>query len=195
MIQFNELRLTPDNTTLIIDVSVIDLPYYTDIYIDDIIIDSQDTYVSTGPSSTPIYNFVVSSTPSSLYPGYYGNIKNFRKELTISDIPTVVFRDTMFFIYIRVKGTPSIDTPCGMDNITTMGVVVGLYPFYQDTINYLKEIVDPCNIPKKFIDLILRMKALELSIKTGNYIKAIYFWNKFFKQKLDVTIYNCGCDG
>jgi hypothetical protein len=40
MIQFNDLKITSDGKTLIIDVSVKDLDYYTNVFLDSIIIDS-----------------------------------------------------------------------------------------------------------------------------------------------------------
>jgi hypothetical protein len=40
MIKFNELKIENCNKTLVIDASVIDLPYYTDIYIESITIDT-----------------------------------------------------------------------------------------------------------------------------------------------------------
>ena len=45
MVQFNELRITPDNKELIIDVSVKDLDIYTNVYLDYIMIDNQDTFI------------------------------------------------------------------------------------------------------------------------------------------------------
>ena len=45
MVQFNELRITPDNRELIIDVSVKDLDIYTNVYLDYIMIDNQDTFI------------------------------------------------------------------------------------------------------------------------------------------------------
>ena len=39
MIKFNELKIEDCNKSLIIDASVIDLPYYTDIYIESVTID------------------------------------------------------------------------------------------------------------------------------------------------------------
>ena len=44
--------------------------------------------------------------------------------------------------------------------------------------NYIRGIECDCSIPKNFIDFILRLKALELCIKTGNYTKAIKYWNR-----------------
>ena len=43
MIQFNELRISQSGDRLIIDVSVKDLEYYTNVYLSEILIDTQDT--------------------------------------------------------------------------------------------------------------------------------------------------------
>ena len=59
MVQFNELRITPDNKELIIDVSVKDLDIYTNVYLDYIMIDNQDTFIEDGPSDNPIYTHTI----------------------------------------------------------------------------------------------------------------------------------------
>ena len=60
MVEFKELKITPDGKNLIINASIKDLEYYKDVYIDSVIIDTQDTYLPSGPSSNPIYtkNFI-----------------------------------------------------------------------------------------------------------------------------------------
>ena len=55
MIKFNELRITPNNESLIIDVSIEDADYYQNVVLDSIIIDTQDTYVENGPSSKAVF--------------------------------------------------------------------------------------------------------------------------------------------
>ena len=89
MVQFNELRITPDGQKLIIDVSVKDLEYYTNVYLDTIQIDTQDTFVESGPSSEVVYTEVIE-----------GNTKSVRLELGTGDLlPTL--NDNLFFVYIR----------------------------------------------------------------------------------------------
>lgn len=183
MVQFNELRITPDGKRLIIDASVKDLQYYNDVYIDAIIIDTQDTYVANGPSTEPIFSYETAQEGDGE--------KRVRLELDSTALG-VSLCDTLFFVYVVTKGAPSADTPCGMDNQTTMGVVANLYPFYRTMVNYMKEVEDECEIPKNFIDVLLRFKALELSIRTGHYAQAIKYWNKFFKGVKSKTI-NTGC--
>ena len=59
-------------------------------------------------------------------------------------------------------------------------------------IGYIKEVNNECDVPKNFIDALLRFKALELSIRTGHYTQAIKYWNKFFRGVKSKNI-NTGC--
>lgn len=184
MVQFNELRITPDGQKLIIDVSVKDLEYYTDVYLNTIQIDTQDTFVESGPSSEVVYTKTIK-----------GDTKSIRLELGTGDLLPAL-NDNLFFVYIKIKGTSAANTPCGMDNTTTLGVVFNLYPLYQHAFNYIKELSDACSIPKNFINYILQYKAFELAIKIGHYIEAIKYWKKFFMGIKDSVITsNCGCYG
>ena len=183
MVHFNELRVTSDGEHLIIDVSVLNESYYKDVYIDSVIVDTQDTYVGSGPSSTPVYTYTIPETTML-------NQKHLRLTLDLLDIGSL---NNLFFVYVRTKGAPTADTPCGMDNITTMGTVANMYPFYQQAMNYIGELADSCTVPQDFIDYILRLKALELAVRTGNYPDAIKYFNKFFNGKSKVTIRKGGC--
>jgi len=60
--------------------------------------------------------------------------------------------------------------------------------------NLINEI-EGCNPASNFIDYILRGKAFDLSLLTGNYLKAIEYWNAFFDEKEKTITYNCGCHG
>ena len=188
MIEFKELRVTPDGKTLIIDASVKDLSYYDDVYIDSLTIDTQDTYSESGSSTNPIFYYEVASVSDE-------NKKRIRLELNSSVLGKPI-TGNMFFVYITVKGTPAADTPCGLDNVTTLGVTADLYPFYKSSINHMKELENECEPSKNFIDSLLRFKAFELSIRTGHYTQAIKYWNKFFKEVKSNTVNTiCRCHG
>lgn len=191
MIHFNELKISADAQHLIIDVSVRSESYYKDVYIDSIVIDNQDTYVGTGPSSNPVYSYSVPDSVSKLTKKTYSR-KHVRLDLNPADLGSL---DGLFFVYVRAKGIPSADTPCGMDNITTLGTVCNMYPFYQQAMNYIKEIANNCSAPQNFTDYILKLKGLELAVRTGNYPDAIKYYNKFFsgKSKSFIKIGGCGC--
>ena len=188
MVHFNELRITSDGRHLIIDVSVLSESYYKNVYIDSIVIDNQDTYVGSGPSSNPVYQYSVHDVMSKLTKEYVSS-KHVRLDLTPIDLPL----NGLLFVYVRTKGAPAADTPCGLDNMTTLGTVTNMYPFYQQAMNYIGELANNCSVPQNFTDYILKMKGLELAVRTGNYTDAIKFYNKFFNGKENTVIRKGGC--
>lgn len=215
MLEFRELRITPDGNHLIIDVAVREHSYYENVFIDSIIIDTQDTYIQNGPSSKPVYQYkveedgvqnlyaipeecscnpiLIDEDKSYCFTYGYEEGRHVRIMLSTKDIPL----NNMLFVYATAKGTPAPDTPCGFDNTIIMQTVVDLYPFYQNTLCFLKELNNSCEVPKGFTDMILRLKALELCIRTGNYPQAIKYWKKFFSNnnRVVITTSNCKCNG
>lgn len=187
MIEFKELRVTPDGKTLIIDAAVKDLSYYDNVYIKSVTIDTQDTYSESGSSTNPLFHYEVTSASGE-------NKKRIRLELNSTVLGDIT--GNMFFVYVTADKAPAPDTPCGLDNIVTLGVTAYLYPFYRSSINYIKELENKCEPPKNFIDSLLRFKAFELSIRTGHYTQAIKYWNKFFKEVKSNTVNTiCRCHG
>lgn len=217
MITFNQLSITPDSKHLIIEARVDDFDYFDNVEIDSIVIDSQDTYVPNGPSSNPIFvqkipkdevdktysipedcecNPVLEDEQDSYCFTKGDQMTRYVKLLISEEELGVSLNSTMLFVYMIARGYPSPSTPCGCDNSKTLGVVANLYPYYQSMMNGVREINDTCTVPKYFIDNILRFKAIELSIKTGNYIQAIKYWKKFFSSnKVDSIHKPCGCYG
>ena len=57
MLQFNELRISQDGKYLIIDASIAGTYCANNVQIDSVVIDTQDTYVTTGPSDKPVYTY------------------------------------------------------------------------------------------------------------------------------------------
>lgn len=63
-------------------------------------------------------------------------------------------------------------------------------------INFLKEFDFSCNIPKGFIDFILKRKALEYAIDTCNFDLAYKYWNYITGSTFNSNVIkNCGCNG
>lgn len=186
MVIFNECRIDKEGKNLIVDVSVDSLPYYKNVYLESITIDSDKTFIEHGPSSNPIYSntFVESD-----------KLKNVRLKLDYRDLGLNNLNDNILFVYIGAGGVPEFNTPCGMDNKYSVAVAVNLKPIYNMAMSYVRELEDTCNTPKGFIDIILRLKAFELSVKTGNFLTAIKQWDKLFKNKKIVSPNKCGCNG
>lgn len=191
MIVIEQCNIDSEGKYLTIEATVDNLSYYDDVYIKRVIIDTNNTYVSSGPSTTPIYpeNYDPNDTE-----GY--NTKHIRLQLTASDLGLSSLSDNIFFVYVEAMGTPSSDTPCGMDNKYVMSVAMNLRPIYNMAMSYIRELKSSCTTPKGFIDMILRLKAFELSLRTGNYVTALEYWDKLFKNKISVlTNKGCGCNG
>lgn len=196
MIQFNTLKITQDGKNLIINASVKNLSYYTNVLIGSIIIDNQDTYSASGPSSNPIYKHSFASKDLVTNEDISG-FKNISITISAKELldNNGDLNDDILYVYLIAVGTPSADTPCGMDNVDTLGVALNLKPIYNNGMNYIKQVESTCEIPKDFIDFILRYKALDLALKTENYIQANKYWNKFFKKNNVVSLNtnSCGC--
>ena len=184
MVGFKKLFILPYNKGIYIDCSVLDMPYFDNVYIDKIIVDSQDTFNKDGISKNPIFSTIIS-----------GNQKRVR--LTIKDTQLLVkhMQGTMFFVYVLIKGTPASNTPCGLDSPVTLGVCVDTYHIYRKALKYLHELYCSCNIPKRFIDFILRYRAFQMCLKTRDYPLAITYWKKFHKSIEKPLSSGCGCDG
>lgn len=209
MVVFNECRIDKEGKNLIVDVSVDSLPYYKNVYLESITIDSDKTFIEHGPSSNPIYSntFTESDGVTQNYNGVIRNavliidanevsgLKHIRLQLSYKDLKLDNLNNHMLFIYIGVGGVPELNTPCGMDNKYSVAVAVNLRPIYNMAMGYIKELGSTCTIPKGLIDMILRLKAFELSIKTGNFLTAIKYWDKLFKNKRIVSPNKCGCNG
>lgn len=187
MVQFNELKIAQNNKCFIIDVSIKPLTIYSDVYIDSIVIDTQDTYTENGPSNNPIYKYTVDKDTNSK------EAKHTRLILSDKDID---LSNNLLFVYVIATGTPAPSTPCGMDNSISIMPIFNTNIIYQQSMKYIRSIESNCDIPKQFIDYILRIKALELALNAGNYLLAIKYWNKFFKNIFtQESINTCNCYG
>lgn len=184
MVEFNKLIVIPYNKGLYIDCSILDMPYFDNVYIDKIIVDTQDTFNKDGASKFPVYSCTLS-----------GNQKKVQMVIKNTDLLVPTMDGNMFFVYVITKGIPSCDTPCGLDSPSTLGVAVDTYNVYRQALNYLNKVYDRCDIPKAFIDFILRYKAFQICLKTRDYPLAITYWKKFVKSNNSKPINNCGCHG
>ena len=185
MIKFTDLRVNKGHLIITAEVREIE-DYYDNVYIYQIKIDSQDTFSSSGPSSSLIYQ---SET-------YSAETKKVTLDLQASDFTgDIDMNKTMFFVYAVAGGTPAPDTPCGFDDVYSVGVTFSLCPIYNETMQYVKEVENECTLPKAFINMILQFKAIQYSINSGHFTQAIKYYNKFYKTLSVGTVKPCGCHG
>lgn len=204
MIIFDQLRISDDGKRMYINAHVNKADYFKDIYIDSIVIQTADKVSETDPG-----------LPTSDYV-YIKKAEENTKELNLvleasdlsrsweSDPKAIAFgrgdmSNTLFFVYIKCKGTPGSCTPCRLDEETTLGVVFDENVLHQRVMDYTKELVADCSVPSTFIDFILLWNAFKSAIETEHYIPAIKFFNMMFEEVVKScqsrTIKTCGCNG
>ena len=184
MIKFTELRVHKGH--LLITAEVRDLEYYDNVYISQIKIDSQDTFDTHGPSSNLIYESEIFESGTKKVTLVLDS-SSFNGDIDINK--------TMFFVYAVAGGTPTPNTPCGLDPCVSVGVTFALCPIYNETMQYVKQIENTCEIPQPFVNLILQYKAIQYSINSGHFTQAIKYYNKFYKNLEVSTTKTCGCNG
>lgn len=212
MIVFNECKIDRNRGKLVINASVEDLPCFESVLIKEVIVDSEETFVSdSAHSKNPLYRVEVLppvKPPSTegnsispmldlgpVVPGIVSSGKEIKLELDSTDLKGNSLSDHMFFVYIRVEGDPLPDTPCGKDKEYSIAVAVDMRPAYDKAMGYIRELENDCTIPKGFIDMILRLKAFDLSIRTGNFKTAIKQWKKFHAIEYVSPVKGCCCNG
>lgn len=198
MIRFNELKI--ENNYIIIDVQIEEEKYFKDMYIDSIVIDTQDTFIANGPSSKAIYTKTFNTdTDVNKEEIVYtqGTDKYNRVRIYIDGKNlNVDIHKTMFFVYVIAGGTPSANTPCRWDENKALHTLVDTQVLYNNMIQYVKELNKDCSTPDNFINAILQFNAIDLALKTNQYPLAIDLWKRFYSDiESNVVLPNCGCNG
>lgn len=204
MILFDQLRISDDGQRLYINAHVNKADYFKNRYIDSVVIMTADKVSETAPG-TPTSDYIYKKEIE-------GNVKELDLVLTPLDFTkswetdpkAMAFNradmsNTLFFVYIKCKGTPGECTPCRLDEEITLGVVFDENVLYQRVMDYTKELVADCSIPTEFTDFILLWNAFKAAIETEHYVAAIKFYNKLFgvvkSGYSNNTIKTCGCNG
>lgn len=198
MIRFNELKI--EDNYIIIDVQIEEEKYFKDMYIDSIVIDTQDTFIANGPSSKAIYTKTFNTdTDINKEEIVYtqGTDKYNRVRIYIDGKNlNVDIHKTMFFVYVIAGGTPTADTPCRWDENKALHTLVDTQVLYNNMIQYVKELNKDCSTPDNFINAILQFNAIDLALKTNQYPLAIDLWKRFYSDiESNVVLPNCGCNG
>ena len=198
MIRFNELKI--EDNYIIIDVQIEEEKYFKDMYIDSIVIDTQDTFIANGPSSKAIYtkNFntgIDTKKEDIVYIQGKDKYNRVRIYIDGKDL-NVDIHKTMFFVYVIAGGTPAADTPCRWDENKALHTLVDTQVLYNNMIQYVKELSKDCSTPDNFINAILQFNAVDLALKTNQYPLAIDLWKRFYNDiESNVVLPNCGCNG
>lgn len=204
MIIIDQLRISDDGSKLYINAHVNKAKYFDDIYIDSITIMTSDKISESSPN-TPTSDYVYRQE-------FDDNTKEINLVLTTNDLTkawkedpkAMIFKQgdmcsSLFFVYIKAKGTPDACTPCTLDEEVTLGVTFWENLLYRKVMEYTRELADECNVPTGFTDFILLWYAFKASVETEHYTSAIKYFNMLFGDMTAVVTNSfsrgCGCHG
>lgn len=193
---FDQLRISNNGQHFHIDAHIDDASYYSQMYIKQVIICTEDQVSESHPET---YG------SSNVYKQEFEDTTLREIHLVLSPVefnesfPKTDFSHNIFFVYVEIAGTLAPDTPCGMDGLVTLGVTLDYKVLYDIAMGFTRELADTCNIPNGFIDFILNKEALFFALNTGHYIPAIKFWKNLLNINLNgaglLTTKPCRCHG
>lgn len=211
MITVNECRVVDD--ALIVEAAVDVFDFLKDVEIGSVAIDTDETFVTGGPSEKPVYKVefktdyarrLATAPDGDTEGGKTGPrrkpergrpCKHVRLRVRAKDMGLDTLSDNLFFVYLMATGAPAPSTPCGMDKRMAVAVAVDMRRVYSGAMAHIREI-GRCEMPAAFIDFMLKAKVVELSVLTGNLGAAAEYWKRLFIDKTDVrSVSDCGCYG
>lgn len=196
MIQINDIKINPQADTLTIDAEIKPNEAFGNCYIKKIYIDTQDSYLTSGPSEDLVYEKEISDEDIVSTVVINGEPKARKVVVEIPQINIEANLSSNFFIvYIEAEGTISPNASCCESDFMVVGCVFWMRRVYQGFLNWIKEIANTCEIPKNFIYAFLQYQALLTSVRTGNMMEAIKIYNKYIRniQGIGGNINSCGC--
>jgi hypothetical protein len=194
MILFDLLKVSDDGKRLYINFHINEAAYFKDLTLESMTILTADKVSETDPL-TPTAEYIYKVE-------FEDGLRDYTTVLQPVDMNELFtksnFFSDLFFVYVKVKGTPDPCTPCGLDEQTTLGVTFDENLLHQRVLGYTNELVHDCQVPVGFTDFILLWQAFKSSIEAEHPIMAIKYWNMLFDDYSAVTqAYNtgCGCHG
>lgn len=194
MIQFNNLEFLTSKK-LRVNAEVLDLDYYANVYIDSIVIDTEDTVCPSGPSENPPIVFHPSGT----------QLKSIDQIIDVSDVVKVETK--MLFVYVKCTGVPCPSTPCGMDGEYSMKPVVDYKEIYKEglvragCVGSCGCIGAECEIDVAFANFALQYFRLTAALDNDDAGTAYDAWYNLMHKggtkrlSANQTLKPCGCNG
>lgn len=192
---FDQLKISDDGKRMYINLHVNEASYFDNIYLDKIVITTSDKVSESTPDLPPEEDYIYTTTfgATDKEANLVLQATDFNEKYQQSDMGS-----NLFFVYVKIKGTPAQDTPCGMDEEITVGTVFDEKLLYQKIMGFTKDLADTCCVPAAFTDFILLWNAFKAAIETEHYVPAINFYNMLFSNKNNVstgTSKRCNCHG
>lgn len=210
MVIFDQLRLSDNAQKMYVNVHVNEADYFENIYLDRIVIVTSDKVLEATTADSYPEDSEGNPVDYIYTKQFDGNLKEAALVLTSNDfirtyeeeVEKMNFKQadmskTLFFVYIKCKGVVGASTPCGLDELVTVGVTFDEKLLYQKVMRYAKELAKGCKVPYGFSNFILLWHAFKAAVETGHYVQAIKYWKLMFSEEDydSSTSKGCGCHG
>lgn len=188
MIQINNITINKNAEKLIIDAQIISSLAYENCYLKKIYIDTQDSYLSSGPSEDTVYEHDI--TFEDAKDEYNSTIEIDQEEKVRKlyiEIPQEAIcaslRNNFFIVYIEAAGeADTTKVVCCDLNPLKIGCVLWMQPLYSRFLAWIREIDNTCEIPVNYNYFFLQYHGLITSIRTCNIMEAIRIYNKYIRN-------------
>lgn len=197
MVHFDELRISSDKQTILIQCHIKDFDAYKNMYIKSIKI---EYYKKRGLAGVPGNNAV------TLYQNTTDDkdVRAVQAMLSVGALNEAVFgtgtfRGGLFYVTVTCDGTlaPSIALlDCGADNTVTVGLVLDWELVYMMGMQFVKAGFSPCSdcdIPDNFEHFLLAWNSLKLAMDSCDYDTVDKIWDRYMNPKKHISIPGCGC--
>ena len=212
MIDITKFEFDDTFSEVTVTAKVPDEAYWEDVYIDEIIIGTQNAYDTSKGDFKPLESDAVSFSNENHYTETKGKYAvKFKledgqeglKELTVSlPIDTTNIKVTdLFFVKVTDAGDYSQAEdgalpPCQIQARYTWSSIYNRFTMDVKGMNYLTELTKNCETPDGFIDYILNRQALDVAADCGDYTAMIARYNDMNGQSSTSSSSSrrgCGC--
>lgn len=197
MVHFDELRISSDKQTILIQCHIKDFDAYKNMYIKSVKI---EYYKKRGLAGVPGSNAI------TLYQNTSGDVAARAVQCTLSvgaldeeSFGTSKFSNGLFYVTVTCDGTlsPSIAMlDCGADNTVTVGLLLDWERIYSMGMRFVKAGFSKCNecdVPNNFMHHILAWNALKLAMDSCEYDTVDEIWDRYINPYRGISIPGCGC--
>lgn len=188
MVRYNEIRISNDGQSLLLDIIVAPYAYYERMHISQVCVDTEETFVAGSPSSSAVT--VYDNTESA-------NVKRKALSLCASDLGVDSLSGHLFYVYTACGGVPDTSIPCMMDLEWTLGVCLDWRKVYNSGMGKIRDLMNTnCALPRYFTDWCLKYEAFTVALNSGQYPLANELFTKWFKDSMttETSTTDCGCN-
>lgn len=170
MIQINDISIDLKAENLVIDAEI---PLGDEGFINHIYIDTQNSYLSTGPSEDLVYEqdiTIEDAKDECNSVDENENVRKIRIKIPQESI-CASLKSNLFIVYLEDN-----------EEKITVGITMWMRPLYNHFLAWIREIGHNCEIPRNFIYLYLQYQAFIVSVRTCNIMEALKIYNKYFHR-------------